>query len=89
MQSITGCKSDKTLFLICNLVLLVVWLKLVLHLVTRWSVTPSGFRSEVALFVMFFSFWWSTLIFEKRGVVSLLMAGGVFMTVAEIVRTFM
>jgi hypothetical protein len=29
------------------------------------------------------------LIREKRGVISLLMAGGVFMTVFEIVRTFM
>ncbi|MEO7027774.1 MAG: hypothetical protein ABI147_00025 [Acidobacteriaceae bacterium] len=89
MQSITGDKSEKALFVICNLALVVVWLNFLIRLITRWNAMAINFRYEVALFMMFFSFWWLTLVREKRGFISLLMAGGVLVTVYEIVRTFM
>jgi hypothetical protein len=89
MQSITGDKGEKALFVVCNLALGVVWLRLLFRLITRWDVMSPNIRDVVGLFMMFFSFLWLTLIREKRGYISVLMAGGVFVTVYEIVRKFM
>ena len=89
MQPIVGNKSEKALFVVCNLALVIVWLRLLIRLIVRWSVMTPHIRGDVSLFMMFFGFWWLTLIREKRGFISLLMAGGVFVTVYEIVRMFM
>jgi hypothetical protein len=89
MQSITDDKREKALFVFCNLTLGFIWLRFLVRLITRWNVMPTNIRDAVALFMMFFSFLWLTLIREKRGFISVLMAGAVLMTVYEIVRTFM
>jgi len=89
MQSITGDKREKALFVVCNLALAFVWLRFLIRLITRWDVMTIHIRDAVGLFMMFFSFLWLMLIREKRGSISLLAAGGVLMTVYEIVRTFM
>jgi hypothetical protein len=49
----------------------------------------TNIRDELGVLLMFFSFLWLTLIREKRGVFSLLMASAAFVTVYEIVRTLM
>jgi hypothetical protein len=89
MQSITDDKGEKALFVLCNLALGVVWLCFLIRLITGWNVMTANPRDVVGLFMMFFSFLWLTLILDKRSFISILMAGGVFMTVSEIVRTFM
>jgi hypothetical protein len=89
MQSITGGRRERALFIFCNLALGFIWLRFLVRLITRWNVMPTNIRDAVALFMMFFSFLWLTLIQEKRSYISVLTAGGVFMTVYEIVRTFM
>ncbi|MGD0520096.1 MAG: hypothetical protein ABSA48_02460 [Terracidiphilus sp.] len=89
MQSITCDKSEKALFVVCNLALAVVWLHFLIRLITRWNFMTTNIRIDVGLFMMFFSFLWLMLIRGKKGFISLLMAGGVFITVSEIVRTFM
>jgi hypothetical protein len=89
MQLVTGDKGEKALFVVCNLALGVVWLRFLIRLIMRWDVMTGNIRDVVGLFMMFFSFLWLMLIREKRGFISLLMAGGVFVTVYEIVRRFM
>jgi hypothetical protein len=89
MQPITDDKREKAVFVFCNLALGVIWLRFLIRLITRWGVMPTNIRGAVALFMMFFSFLWLTLIREKRGYISVLMAGAVLVTVIEIVRTFM
>lgn len=89
MSSITSDKSEKVLFIVVNVVLAFVWLHFLIRLITRWNAMTPTIRGDVGVFMMFFSFLWLMLIHEKKGVISLLMAGGVFMTVFEIVRTFM
>jgi hypothetical protein len=89
MSSITSDKSEKVAFIVLNVFLALAWLHFLIRLITRWDAMTPNIRADVGLFMMFFSFWWLMLIREKKGVISLLMAGGVFMTVVEIVRTFM
>ena len=89
MKSIAAGKTERAMFVFCNLALAIVWLHFCIRLIRRWSDMPTAVRDDTGLFFMFFTFWWLTLIHEKRGFISLLMAGGVFMTVFEIVKTFM
>lgn len=88
-ESIAGGKGEKILFVVCNLALAAVWLRFLIRLISRWNVLPANIRDGTGLFMMFFSLLWITLIRGKRGAVSILIAGAVFMTVVEIVRTFM
>jgi hypothetical protein len=89
MQSIAGDKSEKIAFVFCNLVLASVWLRFLIRLIARWNVMTTNSRDGIGLFMIFFSFLWLMLIREKRGVISILMAGGVLVTVYAIVRVFM
>jgi len=89
MPSITGDRGEKALFVVCNLGVGVVWLRFLIRLITRWEVMPTNIRDAVALFMMFFSFLWLTLIREKRGFICISMALGVLATAYEIVRTFL
>lgn len=82
-------KIEKVVFIVCNLALAVVWLHFLVRLIMRWNGISTNIRYDVGLFMMFFSFLWLTLILEKRNGFSILMAGAVFVTVGEIVRTFM
>lgn len=79
-------RGEKTAFVICNVTLAVVWLKFLVHLITRWNYLATNIRYDVGALLMFFSFLWLVLIREKRSVVSFLMAGAVFVIAYEIVR---
>lgn len=86
MQSI---KSEKAVFVFCNVALAGVWLHFLIRLITRWNGITTNIRYDIGLFMMFFSLLWLMLIREKRNVFSILCLGAVFLTVCEIVKTFM
>ena len=89
MQWIKGDKSEKVAFVIVNLALVAVWLHFLVHLITRWNVMAAGIRDEISLFILFFCLLWITLLRGEKNVISVLMAGGVFVVVCEIVKTLM
>jgi hypothetical protein len=81
-------KSEKVVFVFLNVALAAVWVRFLIRLIARWSLMEPSFRVPVSLFLLFFSLWWISSIRENRRAIPFLMAGGVFMTVYEIVRTF-
>jgi hypothetical protein len=81
----TGDRSEKVLFVACNLALAAVWLLFLIRLISRWNILAANIRDATGLFMMFFSFLWLTLIRGKRGFIPILMAGAVLVTVYEIV----
>ncbi len=92
MPQIMGDKSEKAVYVAANFVLAIVWARFLFRLITRWHVIDPNLRGPVGLFMMFFSLLWlSTLIGGKRrfAPAPLLMAGGVLLTVIEIVRKLM
>jgi len=89
MQSTTDKKGEKALFVAANVALAIVWMRFLFRLIARWKAMGPNNRVSIGLFMMFFSLLWLMLIREKRGFIAILMAGGVFMTVYEIVKSFM
>ena len=87
-----GEKSEKAVYVGANVVLAIVWARFLFQLTTRWHAMDTNLRGPVGLFMMFFSLLWlSMLIGGKRrfAPAPLLMAGGVLLTVIEIVRKLM
>jgi hypothetical protein len=84
----TEDKSEKAVFVFLNICLATIWILFLIRLITHWNTTGPGIRNHACVFMAFFSFWWTTLIRQKRAV-PLLLAGGVFATVYDMVRPLM
>jgi hypothetical protein len=86
---VTPDKKEKAVVVFLNVVIAIVWVRFLVRLITRWNFMGPDVRDLVSLFMLFFSMWWLTAIREPRRYFSLLMAGGVFMTVYAIVKSLM
>ncbi len=82
-------RSEKAVFVFLNVVLAVIWIRFLVRLIAQWNIMAPSIRDHACVFMAFFSFWWSTLIREKRSVIAVLMAGACFMTVYDMFRLIM
>ncbi len=89
LQWIRGDKSEKVAFVVANLILLAVWLRFLVRVITRWNGTAANLHNDVGAFMVFFCFLWITLLRGKKNVFSVAMALMVFVIVCEIVKMFM
>ena len=89
MWPITDDNREKVVFVAFNLALAAIWLRFLIRMISRWDVLATNVRNGIGLFMILFSLLWIVLVREKRSPISILMAGGVFVAVGEIARTFM
>ena len=78
-------QSKTIVFVLANVVASRMWLRFLVRLIGQWNLMKSDIRDSVCSFLVFFCLLWLTMIRDKKGYLSLVMAFGILAAVYRIV----
>lgn len=78
-------QTTRTIFVFVNVVASLLWLRFLVRLIEQWNLMKSDIRESLVALLVLFCLLWLTLIRDKKGYLSLVMAFGILATVYRIV----
>jgi len=78
-------QTKRIVFVLANVVASLMWLRFLVRLIEQWNLMKPDIRDAAGIFMVFFCLLWLTIIHDKKGYLSLVMAFGIFATVYRIV----
>ena len=78
-------QSTTAVFVIANVLTSLMWLRFLVRLIGQWDLMKSDIRTTVCSFLVLFCLLWLTLIRNKKGYLSLVLAFGILAAVYRIV----
>jgi hypothetical protein len=82
-------QSKTIAFVLANVVASLMWLRFLVRLIGQWNLMKSDIRDSVCSFLVLFCLLWLTMIRDKKGYLSLVMAFGILAAVYRIVWILM
>jgi hypothetical protein len=82
-------QSKRIVFVSANVISSLLWLSFLVRLIERWNAMKPGIRDAAGIFMVWFCLLWLTIIRDKKGYLSLVMACGILATVYRIVWILM
>ena len=82
-------QTKRIVFVLANVVASLMWLRFFVRLIEQWNLMKPDIRDAAGIFMVFFCLLWLTIIRDKKGYLSLVMAFGILATVYRIVWILM
>jgi hypothetical protein len=82
-------QTKRIVFVLANVVASLMWLCFLVRLIGQWNLMKPDIRDAAGIFMVFFCLLWLTIIRDKKGYLSLVMAFGILATVYRIVWILM
>ena len=79
-------QTTRTVFVFVNVALSLLWIRFLVRLIEQWNSMRPNIRESLVAFMVLFSLLWLTLIRDKKGYLSLVMAFGILAAVYRVVR---
>ena len=82
-------QTKRIVFALANVVIALLWLRFLVRLIEQWNLMKPDIRDAAGIFLVFFCLLWLTIIQDRKGYLSLVMAFGILATVYRIVWILM
>ena len=79
-------QTTKAVFVFVNVALSLLWIRFLVGLIEQWNLMKPDIRETLVAFMVLFSLLWLTIIRDKKGYLSLVMAFGILAAVYRVVR---
>jgi hypothetical protein len=79
-------QTTRTVFVFANVAISLLWIRFLVRLIEQWNLMKPDIRETLVGFIAFFSLLWLTIIRDKQGYLSLVMAFGILAAIYRVVR---
>ena len=79
-------QTTRTVFVLVNVALSLLWIRFLVLLIEQWKLMKPDICESLVAFMVLFSLLWLTIIRDRKGYLSLVMAFGILAAIYRVVR---